>query len=96
MIKNEDIEKLAQLSRIKITEEEKQSFASDIESIVEYISEIKQVTSEEPTHTVGDLRNVMREDKKPHKSGVFTDDLLKEAPSVEGKYFKVKKILSQD
>ena len=46
-----------------------------------------------PSPTVGDTRNVMREDDKPHESGIFTDELLKLAPRCEKNRVKVKKIL---
>lgn len=43
--------------------------------------------------SVGEIRNVFREDKNPHLSGEFTEDLLAEAPQRQGEFVKVKKIL---
>ncbi len=96
MIKIEEIEKLAELCRIDVTEDEKKSLASDIESILEYISQIQEVASVESKPEVGVHRNVMREDGKPHKSKLYTESLLKSAPKREGGHVKVKKILSQN
>jgi len=92
MITREDIEKLASLARIKITDEEKESMRTDIESILAYVGQVKDLSG-----TVKDespaLRNVMRDDVVTHTSGEFTESLLALAPSREGNYLKVKKIL---
>ena len=96
MIEVEEIEKLAELSRIEVPEDEKKALASDIEAILEYISQIKEVASVEPSPEVGEHHNIMREDGKPHESGKYTKAILDGAPKKEGSYLKVKKILSQD
>ena len=98
MITLEDIQKLAELSRIKIAGEEQESLRTQIESILGYIDQIKkaaQVKTDdvEIAPQVGDLFNVIREDADPHKSGEFTEKILKSAPAREGDYLKVKKIL---
>lgn len=96
MIRKEDIEKLATLSRIDVSEEEKKELVKDIESILSYISEIQEVSKKESNSTVGDLRNVMRIDGEPHESEIFTKAILEGMPKKEKGYLKVKKILSQD
>lgn len=96
MITREDIEKLAAMSRIEVSEEEVKTLHADIDSILEYISTIQEVVTEEPTPTAGTLRNVLRDDVDPHASGIYTERLLEAAPKREGNYFKVKKILQQD
>lgn len=93
MIKKEEIEKLAELSRIEVTPEEVRKLSKDIESILEYVGELTELAVEEPESAVGALRNVMREDGTPHESGVFTDALLEAVPDREKNYVRVKKIL---
>ena len=93
-IKREDVEKLAKLVRIKIDKKEAEKLTKDLESIVGYVSRIKEVSvspGDEPS--IGKLYNVMREDKDPHESGVYSERLLNEVPQREDKYVKVKKIL---
>lgn len=93
-MKKEDIEHLAKLSRIAVSDEEASALAEDITSILGYVSEIETATAEKaPVKEVGALYNVMREDKDPHEAGLFTEDLLKAAPDRQGQYVKVKKIL---
>lgn len=93
-MKKEDIEHLAKLSRIAVSEEESVSLAEDMSSILGYVSEIDEITGEKlGEKEVGPLFNVMREDGEPHPAKVYTEDLLSLAPLRDGQYVKVKKIL---
>lgn len=93
-IDNKEIEKLSDLARIKLSDEEKKGLKTDIESILGYVSEIQAISTEvkKPSQKYG-LCNVMREDIVSHKSGIYTEKILKEAPERKGNYIKVKKIL---
>jgi len=108
VITKADIEKLAKLSRLKLTEDEKEKYAKDMENILAYVKQIDGVSptsgvgatagaslksSYAPAPTVGDTRNIMHDDDKPHESGIFTEELLKLAPRSENNRVKVKKIL---
>ena len=97
MIKKEEIEKLAELSRIEISSEEKETLAKEIESILAYVSEIQKVSSDILKSESGDehLINIMRKDEDPHPSGMYTDVLLEAMPKKEKGFLKVKKILNQ-
>ncbi|PIT96850.1 hypothetical protein COT82_00905 [Candidatus Campbellbacteria bacterium CG10_big_fil_rev_8_21_14_0_10_35_52] len=94
-IDDKEIEKLAKLSRIKITDAEKKKLSKDIENIFEYVSEIQEISSNLQDDNFLNSRfvNVMREDGEPHKSGIYTEKILKEAPDIEDNYIRVKKIL---
>lgn len=92
MITKEDIKNLANLSRLDISEEEAVGLVPQIDSILEYVSQIESFNTEESSE-VPVLRNVMREDKITNSSGEYTEDLLSNAPGRDGKYLKVKKIL---
>ncbi len=93
-----DIDKLAELARIEMSDEEKKDLEKDVESILGYVTQVQEVvvnSEEEPE--VGSVFNVMREDSNPHEPGEYSDDLLQEVPSKvtkDGKtYVKVKDIL---
>jgi len=92
MISREEIEKLAVLARVKISAEEKESMRKDIESILEYVGQVKNV-SVDPKREIPVLHNVLRDDVVTTRAGEYTEDLLRLAPSREGNYLKVKKIL---
>ena len=93
MIERSDMQKLAALSRIAVPEAELESVGNEIETILEYVSQIQEVAAEEAGPEAGEVRNVMREDANPHETGAFTEALLAAVPGREGKYVKVKKIL---
>ena len=93
MINRDDVMKLATLARLKIDLEEADAFAGEIEPILEYVGQIKSLDSSNSEAKQTGITNVMREDGEPHKSGIYTGDILAEAPLKEGDYIKVKKIL---
>ncbi len=97
MITKADIEKLAKLSRLKLTEAEKEKYAKDMDNILSYIAQIDSVAPASAKATAGSAKdlpkNVMRSDDTPHESGIFTDALLKLSPRSESGRVKVKKIL---
>lgn len=90
-----DIEKLAKLSRLELTDAEKQAFAKDLENILHYVDQIREVTTDDRPAEVGDVYNVLREDvvTEGHEGGVFTEKILAQAPATQDGFVKVKKIL---
>lgn len=96
MIELKDIEKLAELSRIRVSDEEKEVFQRDLGSILGFVDQIKDVAGKadiKMTQSENGLKNVFREDANPHISGQFTEDLLGCVQEKEDGYVKVKKIL---
>jgi aspartyl-tRNA(Asn)/glutamyl-tRNA(Gln) amidotransferase subunit C len=94
----EDIKNLAELARIEISEPEAEKLTVEVDSILGYIGQIKDANKEmdlpaDGRKFVPKLRNVMREDVVTNTGGEYTERLLKSAPSREGQYLKVKKIL---
>ncbi|MCK5021993.1 MAG: Asp-tRNA(Asn)/Glu-tRNA(Gln) amidotransferase subunit GatC [Candidatus Pacebacteria bacterium] len=88
-----DIENLAKLSRIELSDDEKKELLGEMDSILGFVEQIQKVETGENVSEAGDLVNVMRSDEDTHESGVFTDDILAEVPKVENGFVKVKKIL---
>jgi aspartyl-tRNA(Asn)/glutamyl-tRNA(Gln) amidotransferase subunit C len=89
----EEVRKLATLSRIELSEEETGSMQNDMSSILGYIDQINKAgldleQADEPLR-----KNIWREDINANESGEYTEKLLSAAPSREGEYVKVKKIL---
>lgn len=94
MIKDEDIKKLSELSRISLSQDEMSSMPREISAILDYISQIDKAVSKDITLPSYNLVNVLRADENPHESKIHTEDILKEAPDRQGDYLKVKKILN--
>ena len=90
----QDLDNLSKLSRITSSSEEKPKMLLDIQSILGYVSEINDVT-DEVTRGEEAFYNVMREDVITREPGSHTQELLREAPEVQGEYVKVKQVLKQ-
>jgi aspartyl/glutamyl-tRNA(Asn/Gln) amidotransferase C subunit len=96
-----DINKLALLSRLALSPEEKESLQKDLDSILGYISQIKEVKVPPLVDTEASFRNQFREDGGRTASGDPFDlaqgknnqALLKALPTREGDYMVVQKIL---
>lgn len=97
MATSEEVQKLAALSRVRITEEEAPAFAKEFESILGYVGSLDSLTlvmDESPE--AGTVKNVFREDGEPHETGLFTEKIVAAFPEREGNSLKVKQILSHD
>ncbi len=97
MLERKDIDNLANLARIALSESEKDKLQKDMESILGYVGELQNAPSyaEASEGKPGNhyLRNVMREDEEPFVAGVNTEIILSQAPKRKGDYYVVKKIL---
>ncbi len=94
-----EVEKLAELARLEIPENEMQEFLDNLQSILGYVGQIQEVAAEKisnfqvPISNENQIYNVMREDENPRESGTYTEKILAEAPETQDGYFKVKQIL---
>lgn len=90
---------LARLSRIEIREDEAENLSREFGAILDYVSEVKEASSglsdNGETNKLKDTKifNVLREDKDPHEAGLYTKEILEQAPSKVSGFIKVKKIL---
>jgi len=93
-IRKEEIEHLAKLARLGLSESEKAKIAPDLASILEFVGNLSKVDTHavEPLSGGTDLFNVFRSDgaalqKHDRKA------LLKEAPETKAHYCKVPRVL---
>lgn len=88
-----DVEKVAALSRIHVTEEEKEKLTGDLSKILDYIKKLEKldISSVEPTSHVLPLKNVFREDKVTHQ--LTQKQALSIAVEQKDGAFKVPKVI---
>lgn len=88
-----DIEYVARLARIRLTEAEKERFTKDLACILAYVEKLKQLDTEkvEPTSHVIAIQNVFRPDEVLPSLPV--EKVIANAPQKEEDLFKVPKIL---
>ncbi len=90
-----EVEHIAKLARLGITEEEKEKFGRELSAILEYIKELNQVNTEGVLPMAGgtEFFNVTRPDK-PQKIDLASEpSLIEQAPESQGGFFKVPRIL---
>ncbi len=88
-----DVEYLALLARLQLSDDEMKRFAPQLEEILEHVQKLKSTQTDgvPPTSHVLEISNVFREDQA--KPSLPTDDALKNAPDREGPFFKVPRII---
>lgn len=88
-----DVEHIAWLAHIEVSEDEKRLFTGQFNEILEYFKKIDAVDTEgvEPTYHVLDLQNVYREDKT--EPSLSTEEALKNAPKKEKTFIKAPRIV---
>lgn len=92
-----DIDKLALLARIKLSSEEKAKFQKEFGAILGYVSKLKKIDvsgiSDVEASQTTDIKNIMREDGEKIVAESFSEELMKEVPSIENGFVKVSHIL---
>lgn len=93
-ISTADVQHLAQLSSLQLSDTELESLRGDLEGIIGYIQQLSELdtTGVEPTYQVTDLQNAWRDDVV-NTYGVDRETLLARAPAVEAHQIKVPKVL---
>ena len=93
----EEILHLANLSRIKMTDEEVVKFQGEIQAILEYVSAVNEIVADAELKKVpGPVHNVFRSDEVTNKPGAHTEDLVTAFPDRKGNLLRVQKILNPD
>ena len=94
-ITKEEVKKVAHLARLELNENEISNHAEQLENILEYIKQLERIDTEDVPCTTRaiEVTNVLRKDEK--KNANCIEDLLELGPSIEDKYFKVPKIISE-
>jgi aspartyl-tRNA(Asn)/glutamyl-tRNA(Gln) amidotransferase subunit C len=88
-----NIDNIAQLARLKLTDAERERLGRHLEQIIEYIDQLNRLDTEdvEPTSHVLPIHNVFREDEVS-QSGA-TPDYLTGSPSHQKGHYEVPKII---
>lgn len=91
---DDDVQKLARLSRLQLSKNEIAQFKDELGAIVGYVEQLQKVdvTGLVPTSQVTGLTDVVRADEVINY-GVSQKDLLKNAPKTEANQFKVKRMV---
>jgi len=89
----EDVEHVALLARLELSEEEKRLFATQLAKILEYVAKLDELNTDEvePVFHVVPLSNVFREDEV--RVSLPLEKVLQNAPKASHDCFNVPKII---
>ncbi len=92
MITIKDVEHVAKLARLELSEEEKEKFSKQLGDILKYVEQMNEIdtTGVEPMSHAIPMVNVMREDVVVSEN--TKDELMANAPLKEDGFFRVPKI----
>lgn len=92
MITIKDVEHVAKLARLELSEEEKEKFSKQLGDILKYVEQMNEVdtTGVEPMSHAIPMVNVMREDVVVSEN--TKEELMENAPLKEDGFFRVPKI----
>ena len=92
-LSTQDVEYVAKLARLEVSDGEKEKFTAQLNDILIYIDQLNELdtTGVEPmTHAIA-VTNAFREDKMMDSLG--TEGALANAPDTRGDFFRVPKVI---
>ena len=90
---SEEVEHIAELARLKLTEEEKSRYREQLSDILDYAARLQAIDTSQisPTASVLAKRSILREDIAV--KGLSIDLVLKNAPSTSDHQFRVPPVM---
>ncbi len=88
-----EVEHIANLARLELTDEEKAHYREQLSAILDYFSQLRELDTADipPTSSVLPQRSVLREDEP--RPGLTLEELLRNAPDAEAGQFRVPPVL---
>jgi len=92
-ISRQEVEHIARLARLELTEEEKDRYQAQLSQILDYAARLQEIDTEgiPPTASVLPVRSVLRVDEA--RPGLTPEDVLRNASQSEAQQFKVPPVL---
>ena len=92
-ITRQEVEHIAKLARLELTEEEKDRYQAQLSQILDYAARLQEIDTEgiPPTASVLPARSVLRQDETC--PALKLEDVLRNASKTEQQQFKVPPVL---
>jgi len=89
----EEVEHIAALARLELTDAEKQRYAEQLSDILDYAARLDELATDQipPTASVLDMHLRLRDDRA--RPGLPTEDVLKNAADTRDDQFQVPPVL---
>lgn len=92
-LSTQDVEYVAKLARLEVTNQEKEKFTAQLNDILLYIDKLNELDTKgvaPMSHAIA-VTNAFREDRVLESLG--TEKALANAPSARGEFFRVPKVI---
>lgn len=95
-LSKQDVEKIASLARLELTEEEKALYQEQLSAVLAYAERLDQldIRGVSPTSSAVPLKNVLREDEV--RPSLALEDALFNAPDLALDQFKIQAVFEGD
>jgi len=92
-VSEKDVQYIANLARLQVTDDEAKLYAKDMSNILEYMELLNEVdtTNVKPLEHVIDLDSRFRKDEATEP--LSHEDALKNAPDADSDYFRVPRVI---
>jgi aspartyl-tRNA(Asn)/glutamyl-tRNA(Gln) amidotransferase subunit C len=94
MLSKQEVQKIASLARIEITDEEAEKYSKELSDILGFVDKLNEVDTQgiEPIAHITGAKNVMREDKVVEYSEETKKNIINNFPEKKDRFDKVKAV----
>ena len=95
-VSKKEVEKIASLARLSLSEKELESRTNDMNNIINYMDSLNEINTDgvEELLNVHDMNNSLREDE--YSNSISKKDVLKNSPSKNENYIEVPLTVKKD
>lgn len=95
MLSKKEVQHIAKLARLGLTEKEIKKYQKELSSILDYIEKLKEVDVSRisPTSHSIEMENVIRSDEVKSAKSEVIKKIIEQAPETKEGFLKVKSIL---
>jgi len=89
----QEVEHIARLARLELTQEEKEKYREQLSQILDYAARLQSLNTDDipPTSSVLQAQSKLRRDEP--RQGLSREELLRNAPETEANQFRVPPVL---
>lgn len=98
MITKKEVEHIAKLARLGLSEAEKEKYSKELSGILDYMEKLNEVKVKnvEPTAQITGLENIFRKDGNPHEADFEKiKKIISQAPEREGNFVKTRPVFEK-
>jgi aspartyl-tRNA(Asn)/glutamyl-tRNA(Gln) amidotransferase subunit C len=94
MLSKEEVQKIASLARIEITDQEAEKYAKELSDVLGFVEKLNEVNTDgiEPIAHITGAKNMTREDKVAECSDETKENIIKNFPEKKDRFDKVKAV----